>query len=217
MPLANPDQTRQPNGEFGPAPENTAATIELPEAVTGRDRIHEAILTEYPDATQWTVFTEEWDNGYFFTLPISVQLADGTTVQVDDSDLDDALSELSYEERPGQYEQTFSTASFKAGARAVAFEADDEDESTDWEGEFTNQLRDAHPDLARVILTTEEWDNGFYWSTTGEAYERGETEPSEIDLSDFEDLLIGAASYGDLGRNSYVELSLVDDSVLRNA
>lgn len=201
-------QPRERDGRFGTIT-RTEAEVTLPASVTGEDRLHEAVLAAHPTAVRWTAETEEWDNGYWYTPPLKIALEDGTTVSLDDESLTDDLVELTNEVGAGYLPKTFTTEAFRNGHRQPEPAADgDDDYPTGWENDIASDVRALRPDIGYIILNTEEYDNGFFWSEEADAYHADGSPAGHVDLTDFASALSEASSYDDLGRISQKRISI---------
>ena len=172
------------------------------------DQVNAAVLEMFPDAVSWEAQTTEYDNGYFYGSPIIVTAADGSAQEVGEDELNVDVSALSYEQQAGESSLTTDLSAYKGGLRTPAVDVPDEEED-DWRENLADRFRTSFPELHKIVLHTELWDNGFYFSTegTGVDYTGNET---LVDLSEFEDELTEASADVELGLNTEESIELVN-------
>lgn len=195
--------TYEPNrddvsGRFTPD-QPSAPQIDELSRTSALDQVNAAVLEMFPEAASWEALTMEYDDGYYYESPLVITLADGSSQEIGEDELDVNLSDLTSEQGAGENSFVHSLTAYKGGFRTAILPERPEDD--DWRSDLAEQIRAAYPDLHKVVLTTELWNNGFFFSTSATGYDADGNE-SDVDLSEFEDGLTEASEHSELGRNT---------------
>lgn len=175
--------------------------------VSAPDRLSAEIIARCPEASSWVLTPTRGR-----TSAVCVTFPSGGSVQLEAHPLDEPqLANLIAEaQHEGGPEVAMDLRAFASGTRQPPFTgpAMPVAELT-WKDHLTAGIKGAHPDLLALTISTSLYDNGFFWSTVG----RGRTAKGQyrdVDLSEYDDLLVEAVQDTRLREYSLITLDLRD-------
>ena len=223
--MAKGDATRDPNLKLTPVPSvlggevlrntkvhNDASIAPLDSGTPSSaiDDVNAAVLNEFPEALSWEVCTVLYPNGFFYEGPLYVTLPHGGSVELEVEELGLDMGDLTHEQEAGRSSLVHDLAAYKAGVRIPPLNPDVPAVDEGWRTDFADDLRKVFPGVRSVTLHAEEFDDGFFFSTSASAVNLSGTNDNDIDLSAFTDHIDSASEeFGDIGPDSEVTIELI--------
>lgn len=224
--MAKGDATRDPNLHLTPVPSvlggevlrntkvhNDAVIDPLDSGTPSSviDDVNAAVLHEYPEALGWELGTVLYPNGYGYEGPLTVTLPRGGSAELEVEELGLDMGELTFEQQAGRGSLVHDLAAYKTGVRIPPHDLTGLAVDEAWREDFAGDLRKVFPGVRSVTLYAEEFENGFFFSTSASGVNLSGTNDDDIDLSAFTDHIdTASAEFGDIGPDSEMTIDLVE-------